>query len=145
MNYSVSHFLIREKNKLVKHPLISKRAFRDAVFLWNTVDEESVIRVSAGTLKQVHLIFMWKPYDSTIFHRFYKFQKCMVSKLHCCFNLAPPFRHGCFTLTIHRIFNFCSSSNISASCSLNLSSWGFFPWKICYKTKSFFSQLEKTH
>lgn len=70
MNYSVSHFLTREKNKLINHSFISKRAFRDAVFLWNTVDEEPVIILSAGVLKHVHFIFMPKPYDSAIFFFF---------------------------------------------------------------------------
>lgn len=64
MNYSVSHFLTREKNKLVNHPFIAKRAFKDVVFLWNTVP---MIIVSAGALKKIHFIFKQKYYDNAIF------------------------------------------------------------------------------
>lgn len=73
MNYSVSNFLTREKNKLVNHSFISKKALRDFVFLWKTVDEESVI-VNAGALKQEHLLFMQNPYNSVIFCIFIHFK-----------------------------------------------------------------------
>ena len=60
INYSVTRFSTREKNDLVKDPFISKREFRDVVFLWSAVDEESVTVVNAGTLKQAHFRLMWK-------------------------------------------------------------------------------------
>lgn len=136
INYSVTRFSTREKNDLVKDPFISKREFRDVVFLWSAVDEESVTIVNAGTLKQAYFRLMWKNWWLVpFFFTFYKFHKQMVTNLHCCFNPAHPSGHymdvSCGQSTAFSKFydSSWSSSNISSTCSLNLLGWGFFQGK----------------